>query len=387
MSETTLKVQTTKVFSRLRNADRKGYTYIANEGGSRSSKTYSTLQYLIFEKSYEVPAGTMISIVRRHLATNKATVMRDFIAILQGAGWYDPGGWNNTNPGSPLYTVNNLTFEFIGMDYASKKQGASRELLFANEVLELSLEEFMQLDMRTKHTVYADYNPKYTKHWFYDTVLTDTGATLLHSTYADNPFLPEQQKRKIEALGEKDDFYYQVYALGQRGEAGEIVFPRYELINEMNHERHELVGYGIDFGETSPTAVVYGGMFEDVIEARELIYQSHLRDNELIDLLRKKGVGDDPIICDTNRPDKIATLAEAGFNVAPASKQVVAGIAAIKNYDLRITKDSENLLDERSSYSWKVTREGFVLDEPVKVNDHAIDALRYWAFMAHNAKF
>jgi len=382
-----MKVRTSPVFKQIAKAHQEGWSYICNEGGSRSSKTYSALQYFIFYLAFKCQRGSMISIVRRHLATNKATVMRDFIAILQEADWYEPTAWDNTNPGSPIYRVAGLYFEFIGMDYASKKQGASRDYLFLNEALEFSLEEFMQLDIRTKGTVFADYNPKYVKHWFYDTVLTDQGARLIKSTYRDNPFLPTEQRRKIEALAQKDEFYYRVYTLGERAEAGSTIFPHYELINEISWESLELYGYGLDFGETNPTALVFAGIYEDKLEAQELIYRSHLRDSELIELLKSSGVKrGEPIICDTNRPDKIGLLNEAGFDAYPANKQVLAGISAIKNYDLRITKDSRNLLEERAGYSWKTTREGLTLEEPEKLHDHALDALRYWAFMAHTAK-
>ena len=45
--------------------------------------------------------------------------------------------------------------------------------------------------------------------------------------------------------------------------------------------------------------------------------------------------------------------------------------------ELLITKSSVNLIKEIESYSWKTDLNGNILEEPVKFNDHALDALRY----------
>ena len=44
---------------------------------------------------------------------------------------------------------------------------------------------------------------------------------------------------------------------------------------------------------------------------------------------------------------------------------------------LRIIKKSENLIREIESYSWKTDLNGNILEEPLKSDDHLLDALRY----------
>jgi phage terminase large subunit len=51
------------------------------------------------------------------------------------------------------------------------------------------------------------------------------------------------------------------------------------------------------------------------------------------------------------------------------------GIDKIKRHSLYITKDSDDLLREIKFYKWKEDKDGNVLDEPVKFNDHLMDAL------------
>ena len=59
-----------------------------------------------------------------------------------------------------------------------------------------------------------------------------------------------------------------------------------------------------------------------------------------------------------------------------ANKAVFEGINVVKSFKLHITKDSTNLLKEIDLYVWK-EKDGNSLDEPVKLNDDGMDAVRY----------
>ncbi len=49
----------------------------------------------------------------------------------------------------------------------------------------------------------------------------------------------------------------------------------------------------------------------------------------------------------------------------------------VKSMPLFITRRSTNIIKEIKSYKWKTDKDGKVLDEPVKFNDDAMDAMRY----------
>ena len=66
-----------------------------------------------------------------------------------------------------------------------------------------------------------------------------------------------------------------------------------------------------------------------------------------------------------------------GFNIKPADKAVKPGIDYVKGRPMHITKQSLDLLEEKKLYSWKTTKDGKILDEPVKTKDHLMDAGRY----------
>ena len=77
------------------------------------------------------------------------------------------------------------------------------------------------------------------------------------------------------------------------------------------------------------------------------------------------------------------TLAK-DFNIKPALKNVLDGIMFVKSCALNIIKESPNLLHEIQTYSWKTTLNGQITEDPVKYDDHALDALRY-ALYSHKA--
>lgn len=98
----------------------------------------------------------------------------------------------------------------------------------ASEVLEA---DFNQLDVRlrgkgTKKQIVISFNPIDVNHWlkkrFFDR--KDDNITILHSTYKDNDFLDDDYKKLLESYKETDEYYYNVYCLGQWGVLGKTVF-------------------------------------------------------------------------------------------------------------------------------------------------------------------
>ena len=130
-----MKIQTTKIFSKIDNAIKKGYTIISEQGSSRSSKTYNTLIWLIIYLIQH--PGTRLSIVRKTLPALKATVFVDFKEILFKMGVFDDKCLNKTDF---IYTFSNGSWvDFFSMDDEQKIRGRKRDILFCNEANELSL--------------------------------------------------------------------------------------------------------------------------------------------------------------------------------------------------------------------------------------------------------
>ena len=156
--ESNLNIKVSNVFERNYQAKTK---IIVNQGSSRSGKTYSILQLFIFVKAYE-EEDSVFTIARKTLTALKATAMRDFFEILKTAELYNE---SNHNKSENTYKLNGNLFEFVGLDQPQKKRGAKRDYLFINEANELTLEDWVQLSIRTRKQVYLDYNPSMTEHW------------------------------------------------------------------------------------------------------------------------------------------------------------------------------------------------------------------------------
>ena len=72
-------IQTNKVYKQLSNTDSK---IVVQQGGTRSGKTYNILLWIIFEYCTN-NNNKIITICRKSFPSLRATVMRDFMSIVQ----------------------------------------------------------------------------------------------------------------------------------------------------------------------------------------------------------------------------------------------------------------------------------------------------------------
>jgi phage terminase large subunit len=118
--------------------------------------------------------------------------------------------------------------------------------------------------------------------------------------------------------------------------------------------------------------------YDGVAYAQELLYETRLTTNDLVDRVKALGLSPmDEIYCDAAEPKTIEELVRNGFNAKPANKDVTEGIRCVKGTPLTIHQESLNLLKELKNYRWKTDRNGNKLDQPVKFADHISDSLRY----------
>lgn len=355
--------------------------FIINQGGTRSSKTYSLCQLIILYCI--IKPNSVVSVVRKTLPALKATVMRDFFDILKDLNLYDSKRHNKTDN---IYRFfNNSMVEFFSVDDEQKLRGRKRHILWINEANELSYEEFFQLNIRTELKIFFDFNPSDFECYIYD-LLNRKDSVLIKSTYKDNPFLPKELVKEIEMLSETDEEYKQVYLYGEKYIPKSIIYDRYNLFDDEKNIIFNEKIYGLDFGYNHPTVLVECLIYEKNIYVIEKIYESYLNINDIIDKMKNLNISKNKeIICDSARPDYISLLEKAGYNVKPANKSVYDGIMCVKKYNLFISKNSKNIIKEIKNYSWKIKNDN-IIDEPVKINDDAMDAIRYAIYYYDNLK-
>jgi len=369
-----LKIKATPVFYANKKAYEEGYPVICNEGGSRSSKSYSVVQLLIHIALTK--PNTRISFVSHSLPHIKRGVYRDFKNIMEQWNIWDEKDFRYTDF---IYTFKNGSYiELFGLEDSDKAKGPARDILFINEANLINKALYDQLLIRTTGQVFLDWNPADFISWVYD-VADNPMNKRIHSTYLNNlPNLTESQIRNIEQYKDlPDDFMWKLYGLGERGSAKEIIYTQWKQYDEAPDGD---VFYGLDFGYVHPAALIKVTHHEGQNYFEEIIYQSGLTLSDLSRLIKEKLPERATIYADAAEPKSIEELYRQGFNIKPAQKDVWAGIVKMKSYPINLHYNSKNLRREFMSYKWKKDKNDNVIEEPVKANDDLMDACRYAVF-------
>ncbi len=372
-----VKIEATPVFEKNWIATRR---FVINQGSTRSSKTYSILQLLII-KCLQAEFPLTVSIVRKTLPSLKKSVLRDFINILQQMELYDPQYHNKTDN---TYELNGSIIEFFSIDNAQKYRGSKRDYIFINEANELTFEDIFQLQVRTSKQIYLDFNPSDNQSWIYDLVdERKDEVDFIQSTYKDNTFLEKSILEEIEKLQFTDPDYWRIYGLGQRGSLKDLVYT-YNEIEDIPTDKCQLIGLGLDFGfSQDPTALIEVWKEGDNLYLNEVMYERGLTNQDIASKMTEVGVlRIHDIVADSAEPKSIEELSRFGFRVKPAMKgpdSIRNGIDILKRHRLYVTKGSTNLITELNRYKWSKDSSGNLLNRPVDIWNHGLDAVRYVA--------
>ena len=206
-------------------------------------------------------------------------------------------------------------------------------------------------------------------------------TTILHTTYKDNNYCTPQSVELLESFKGVDENTYRIYTLGLwGGELRGLIYPEWEIIDKIPHEA-ELLGYGLDFGftnhETGIAGVYVNG--KDLI-IDELLYKKGLTNYQIASAIKEMNIGNNEVIADSAEPKSIEEIYRMGINIHSAVKgadSVRVGINKIKEFNIKVTSHSRNAIKELKHYKWKMDKNGECLNEPVKMFDHLLDAVRY----------
>jgi len=369
----TIKTKATIVWEKLQQATKR---FVVLQGAAQSSKTYSLIQYLVF-KCVNEWAGQkkIITIARKTLPALRGSAMRDFFDVLENLKLYRKE--NHRKHPVNEYVLHGNLIEFVAVDQPQKVRGRKRNICWLNEANEFEYDDFFQFNIRTSERLFFDFNPSEEFHWIYEKILTRDDCDFIQVSMEDNPFMPQHIREELERLKDEDENLYRIYALGERGKAQDLVFQKWDEVQEMpicDHYR-----YGLDFGFAHPTALVLVGTKKKNIYVREIIYQTRLTNPELIDLMKEYEVSKNVLIrAESAEPDRINEIKKAGFKIEPVRKIKNFKKNAIDNINrgrIHIV-NSPNFRREIVSYRWK-KKDGQILDEPVKFRDDLMDAFLY----------
>lgn len=235
------------------------------------------------------------------------------------------------------------------------------------------------------------YNTIYKQHWickrffkgknidFYH----DDKILLLKSTYHDNKYLDQQDIDRLEAFKETSPYHYMVYALGEWGVLGDLIFTNWTTANfKLNPVNADDSRGGGDFGFTNdPTAVLKTAINR---AKREIyifaeIYKKGLT-NPDIAREAKPILGSLPSYWDSAEPKSIAELRQHGLSAFGAEKgkdSLLFSIQWLQQFKIIIDESCVKTIEEFTTYQWQKDKSGETINQPIGINDHAIAALRY----------
>lgn len=240
---------------------------------------------------------------------------------------------------------------------------------------------------------YNDVRPEYDPETgemikTYDEVLAETKARrkTVHFHYSENSKLPPETRRYYDELKNIDYELWLRYSAGKWGKISDVIYPNYDTI--VQRSTFDLMTIGGDFGYNNPSCVLLIGWYDDEMYILDEVYETKLLNSELIDLTddmlfrhRLYPENLDGGWLDAAEPDRIEEFRQHGYPVEAGIKDVRAKITTTKQTKIHIHPRCTNTIREIKGYKYKVDKStGVATDEPVKVNDHAMDSMAYCCY-------
>lgn len=255
-------------------------------------------------------------------------------------------------------------------------------------------QDFEELKGRLRHTA-ADWrqlilttNPGGSKHWINTDLIKGGGAAFYKSTAVENTYNPDEY---VETLNSMTGMMRQRLALGLWINAEGAVYNTFDSTPGGCHVQDRPASemkrwlLAMDEGYTNPAVILLVGQDGD---GRRHIFREFYQRSVLqsaVCLMAKQWCNEvraESVIVDDSAAGLIAELQSIGVPARAASKgRVLDGIQLVQNAlavagdgkaRLTVSPCCENIIGEFESYVWRPEK-----DEPVKDNDHALDAIRY----------
>jgi phage terminase large subunit len=175
---------------------RKALVKIANQGSSRSGKTYSAIQFIYTFCNHNLNKGLYIAVLRETLVDCRKYTYKDFIECFKMMGVYE--NCEITEYPNPRIKLYGNTIEFMGLPEPNK-QPPRTDICFFNEIVEVNDKQRVNgLLMRCEKLAIFDWNPSYTDHWIFG-MESEFNTLFTRTSYLDNKHLSDNIVSNIES--------------------------------------------------------------------------------------------------------------------------------------------------------------------------------------------
>lgn len=363
------------------------------QGSAGSGKTiFACTKVILYALKYP---NARIGVFRQTLPSLRETAWREIDELL-----YKYGIEFKENKSNGLITLSNgSTISFTPLDDDKKIRSLNLDFVYVEQAEEISEEAFIELDLRIRNEISKKYygqmllvvQPSQKTHWlyrlFYQYKANDPDYAKVHFSYLDNPYLPDDQKKVYEGLKETNYEKYLTHTKGLWITNSKQIFTNNWSVGTHGRTFFDYYTGGIDWGWNSPACFLLCGVYDEELYVLGEVYKTEMTNDEFLDNIRELlgrytlSFDDiDSIYADSADPEKIEVFHRAGLNIYPSVKDVKAKIDTTRETRIYIDESCENLIREMPMYEWKKNKDGEILDEPVKKNDHAVDALCYTCY-------
>ena len=231
----------------LNNTDR----YLIFYGGGSSGKSYFIAQRYIYELLQPVKHNLLV--VRQTADTNRRSTFPLLKQVISNWNLAQHFKINESDMRIKCLLSGNEV-AFAGLDDVEKIKSITFENgeltdIWVEEATECQEADINQLKVRlrggkSKKQMVLSFNPINIQHWIKKHFIDSKLATVCFSTYKDNKFLTDDDRKALEDLKHIDEYTYNVYCLGQWGILGKTVFDARAIQNRLQALQKPLkVGY------------------------------------------------------------------------------------------------------------------------------------------------
>lgn len=298
------------------------------------------------------------------------------------------------------YIGNNNHIIFKGLDDVEKRKGVTfpngiLQWIWAEETNETTEKKFNQLDIRLRgrskipKIFYVSFNPidetSWLKRRFFDIPMEENEGFTFKSTYQHNEFLTEQDKQSLEKYKNIDEYYYQVYCLGNWGNISQARVFHNIVIEDFDYTIDQLqnIRYGQDYGFVHASSLMGTGYRDgDLYIFLEHYYREHTN-GQFIDKVTEAGfIKKNYITADSAEPDRIREWKNAGYRVSGAKKgknSLYDGVDYLQNIPkIHIHKTRcPNASREFLNFKRRELKDGTITEQFVELDDDTIAGVRY----------
>lgn len=299
--------------------------------------------------------------------------------------------------------VTNYFYIFGGKDERSQDliQGITLAGMFFDEVA-LMPESFVnQATGRLSvdgSKMWFNCNPDGPYHWFKVNWIdkkAEKRLIYLHFTMDDNLSLSERIKERYRSM--YSGVFYQRYILGLWTVAEGVIFDMFDkskhvckvLAERLTGNAH----ISIDYGTQNATVFLMWQKGKDGVWycVKEYYYSGRDSKKQKTDNQFAKELDDfvgdakiKSVIVDPSAASFIAELKTHGYFIRKANNDVLDGIrfvgSLLNDNKIAFDESCENTIKEFSAYIWDKKAADRGEDKPIKTNDHAMDAVRYFCY-------